>query len=264
MKIFLIFLMLTLSPVMAFARTEIIFASFKYTIGDNDTKNDAKRIAFMEAKRLLTEKVGVYIESETKVIDSMLSSDEIKSYTTAILKIDVVKEELQVTGETQAIIMTVKAEIDPDEVGRTLRKIHEDKSLQSKITEQQNNLSELEKRIRSLQDELKTVDSEKAIQLRKDRIVAFQQMSELDEIKLTIKNTTKTAIDNIELAMTPKEVKRLCGKPRSTHGYRDIHWNYGNVWVVFEGGIVGCIVENNIYNSIFSCASYRSSYKVVK
>jgi len=264
MKIFYICLMLTLLPVLAFARTETIFASFKYTMGDNDTKNDAKRIAFMEAKRLLSEKAGVYIESETKVIDSMLSSDEIKSYTTAIIKIDVVKEDFQVTGETQTIIMTVKADVDPDEVGRTLKKIHEDKSLQSKIKEQQNNLLEMEKRIKSLQNELTTVDSEKAVQLRKERAVAFQQMGELEKIKFTIQAATKTAIESIELAMTPDEVKRVAGNPRSSEKYGSLRWNYGKVWVVFEGGIVGCIVENDVYSITYSCDLYRKYKGVVK
>lgn len=264
MKTLLICLMLTFLPTMAFAKNETIFASFKYTLGDNDTKNDAKRIAFMEAKRLLAEKAGVYIESETKVIDSMLSSDEIKSYTSAILKIDVVKEELQITGETQTIIMTVKADVDTDEVGRTLRKIHEDKSLQKKIKEQQNDLLDLEKKIKSLQNDLTTVDSEKAIQLRKERAVAFQQMNELEKIKFTIQAATKTAIESIEVAMTPNEVKRVAGNPRSSEQYGSLRWNYGKVWVVFEGGIVGCIVGSDVYSITNSCDFYRKYKGVVK
>lgn len=114
MKILLsICLMLTFLPFAAYARTETIYANFKYTMGDNDTKNDAKRIAFMEAKRLLVEKVGVYIESETTVVDSILHRDEIKAFTAAILKVEVVKEDFQISGETQTVSMTVKSDVDP-------------------------------------------------------------------------------------------------------------------------------------------------------
>jgi len=129
--------MLTFLPFAAYARTETIYANFKYTMGDNDTKNDARRIAFIEAKRLLVEKVGVYIESETTVIDSTLHRDEIKAFTAAILKVEVAKEDFQIVGETQALSTTVKAEVDPDEVSRTLTKIHGDKTLQKKILAQQ-------------------------------------------------------------------------------------------------------------------------------
>lgn len=33
-----------------------------YTLGDSDTKSDAKKIAFIEAKRLCLEKAGSYIK----------------------------------------------------------------------------------------------------------------------------------------------------------------------------------------------------------
>ena len=44
----------------AYPASESVFASYKYTMGDNDTKNDAKRICFLEAKRLAVEKAGTY------------------------------------------------------------------------------------------------------------------------------------------------------------------------------------------------------------
>jgi hypothetical protein len=220
MKIFLICLMLTIFPPAVYAKTETIYASFKYTMGDNDTKNDAKRIAFMEAKRLLVEKAGVIVESETTVVDGKLSHDEIKTYTAAILKIEVAKEDFQITGETQAVTMTVKSEIDPDEVRRTLNKISEDKSLQKKIKEQQQNLIELEMRIQSLQSELAKADNEKALQLRKERSIVFQQMSKLEKIKFNIEKTTKTAMDVIERGMTKSEVKSVAGSPRTIDLYQ--------------------------------------------
>jgi hypothetical protein len=257
MKKTLAILLIVLLPVAADAKTETIFANFKYTMGDNDTKNDAKRIAFLEAKRLLVEKAGVFIESETKVVDGMLSHDEIKAFTAAVLKVEVVKEEFQITGETQTVIMTVKSEVDPDEVSRTLSKIHEDKSLQKKIMKQQKDLKELENRIRSLQAELAKVDSEKAIQLRKDRAVAFQQLGELEKIKFTIQAATKSAVDNVERGMTPSEVRKVAGIPRSKDACgRTLSWNYGKVWVMFEGGIVGCII--NVNNFTGNCGYYKT------
>lgn len=63
------------------ASKETIYASYKYALGDSDTKSDAKRIAFIEAKRLCLEKAGVYLESNTEVLNSQLSKDEIKTYT---------------------------------------------------------------------------------------------------------------------------------------------------------------------------------------
>lgn len=265
MKIFLICLMLTFMPVAAYARTETIFASFKYSIGDNDTKNDARRIAFMEAKRLLLEKVGVYIESETTVVDGMLNRDEIKAFTAAILKVEVVKEDFHISGETQTVTMTVKSDVDPDEVGRTLSKILEDKSLQKKIREQQNKLIEMENRINSLQSELAKVDSINAVQLRKERAVVFKQMGELEKIKFTIQSATKSALDNVERGMTPDDVRKIAGEPRSKDDCAGfISWNYGKVWVFFNGGVVGCIIDGDKFTRCVDCNYYRRFGGIVK
>ena len=77
-------------------------------MGDNDTKNDAKRICFLEAKRLCIEKAGTYIESNSKVINGKLTRDEIRTYAAAILKVEIVSEETKFIGENAAILMTVK------------------------------------------------------------------------------------------------------------------------------------------------------------
>ena len=55
--------------------------------------------------------------------------------------------------------------------------------------------------------------------------------------------------------MTPLEVKSLVGDPRSI-AYNDRFWNYGNVWIIFEGGVVSCIIHSRCYGKW----SKRDSY----
>jgi len=47
--------------------------------------------------------------------------------------------------------------------------------------------------------------------------------------------TNKAALETIELGMTPEEVIKLVGRPRSIDGP---NLNYGSVWIVVESGIV--------------------------
>lgn len=256
-KLLIIIMLLAFAPCTVYAITDTLSATFKYTMGDNDTRNDAKRIAFMEAKRRLSERAGVFIESETVVVDSQLSRDEIKSYTTALLKVVVEKEEFQVFGEHQSVTVTVKADVDTEEAARTLSKIKEDRTLQTKIKEQQAAVKELENKINRVQSELAQSDTDKAIQLRKERNIAFQQLSELEKIKFNIQNATKTALQVIERGMSPEEVRTVAGAPRSTAGLYDVEWNYGNVWVLFEGGLVRCLVDAVDYSTHTSCAGYQ-------
>lgn len=257
----------TLIPCWANAKTETIYASYKYVMGDNDTKNDAKRICFLEAKRLLIEKAGVFIESETTVTDFKLTKDEIKAYSAAILKVEIANEELKFNGETQTIFMTVKADVDTDEVQKILASFKEDKTLQRKIINQQEQLRAMENKLTQLQDKLRTVKPEDAVSLRKERNVIFDEMSEKEKIVFKIKASTQKAIDNIEIRMTPDEVLKVAGYARSIDGrcYSPYAaWNYGDVWVLFESGLVKCIVSADWYGDLNCYCSYFISPGILK
>ena len=247
-------------PSQSLAKTEIIYASHKSVMGDNDSKNDVRRMCFLEAKRKVLEKAGTYIESQTDVKDFQLSKDEITTYAAALLKVDVVKEEWKLVGENLAIFMTVKAEVDTDYVEQQLAKIQRDTSVKEKISEQQRQLQQLERKVVDLQKQLATANAPEAAPLRKERNVVFKEIDELEEKKILIlskiKTRTKDALKYIERGMTKEEVGSLIGNPRSTAWVAN-RWNYGDVWVVFGGGIVECIIHTKCYDRVSPCADSK-------
>ena len=243
-------------PSHSFAKTDVVYASYKYVMGDNDTKNDAKRICFIEAKRRCLEKVGTYIESETEVKNFNLTKDEIRTYAAALTKVEVANEEIKFEGESIAIYMTVKAEVDTNTIGKKIEQIRADRSLQTKITNQQQQIDALEKKIRGLQSELAATDYKKAIEIRKERKAAFDTLDEVSRIKYDMSKKTQLATENVEIGMTPQEVIRVAGPPRATSAG---HLNYGHVWVVFENGVVNCIVDARCFKSYFDFNDYRES-----
>ena len=173
----LLLLVLILIPSISHAKTEIIFADHKYVMGDNDSKNDARRMCFLEVKRKVLEKAGTYIDSHTQAKNYQLTKDEINSYAAALLKVETVKEEWKFVGENMAIFMTVKAEVDSSYIEKQLAKIKEDVSVQKKIKEQQSQLDELERRFLDLQKQLEKADSSKTLILRKESDEVFQEIA---------------------------------------------------------------------------------------
>lgn len=244
----------------AYPASESVFASYKYTMGDNDTKNDAKRICFLEAKRLAIEKAGTYIESSTEIKNFQLSRDEIRTFAGAIVKVDIASEEIKFVGENQVIFMTVKADVDIDSFREKVKQIKSDRELEKKVIDQQRQLQGMEDKLKDLQQQLKTKNVDEVITLRKERVEAFGKMDELEKIKFTIQASTKLATDNIQLWMTPDEVRKIAGAPRSVENYKP-SWNYGEVWVVYEGGIVDCIVRSQAFVVTYSCDLYRQYIK---
>jgi hypothetical protein len=246
------FYLLILNPVFA-QQSETIHASYKYTLGDNDTKSDAKKIAFIEAKRLCLEKAGTYLESNTEVSEFRLSRDEVRTYAAGILKVEIVSEEFKATGENLTLFMEVGAQVDLREVKESLKRVKEDKRFADKIRKQETQLQALEDEIRTLQRQLSSNNFGKTAKIRQDRKAAFTKLDELEQIKAEIKSKTTIAIDNIELGMTPQEVIRIAGEPRS----RAFHsFNYGNVWVIFGSGIVQCLVHAKDFSEGMTCYGY--------
>ncbi len=110
-------------------------------MGDNDSKNDARHMCFIEAKRKVLEKAGTFIESRTEIKKYRLSQDEIYAYSAVLLKIETVKEDWKFIGENMAIIISVKADVDTSYIDKQLTKIKTDTSVQEKIKDQHTNPS---------------------------------------------------------------------------------------------------------------------------
>jgi len=255
--------LLLIAPLASLAKAEIIYATHKYIMGDNDSKNDARRMCFLEAKRKAIEKAGTYIESLTEVKDARLTKDEVRAYSSALLKVETVKENWKMVGDNMAVILKVKADVDTSHILKQLSKIKGDSSVQVKIVAQQMRLKDLESKVVGLQKQLGRVDAPRAATLRKDRNVVFKQIDALESKKIAIlskiKATTRDAVKYIEQGMTKSEVKSLVGDPRSTdypiYQGGGMGWNYGDVWVVFQRDIVRCIVKSHCYRNSISCVN---------
>ena len=84
---------------------------------------------------------------------------------------------------------------------------------------------------------------------------AFGKIDELEKVKLDIKQKTTIAVQNIEIGMTESEVIKLIGQPRS-RSHQNL--NYGNVWLIFDGGVVRLLVDSRCF-TVWGWESYFNS-----
>jgi hypothetical protein len=90
-------------------------------------------------------------------------------------------------------------------------------------------------------------------------------MSELEKIKFTIQSATKSAIENVERGMMPDDVRKIAGEPRSQDKcLSQLNWNYGKVWVILIGGVVGCVIDADKFTRCGDCNYYRIKGGIVK
>jgi hypothetical protein len=166
-------------PALSLAETKIFSETHKYIMGDNDSKNDARRICFLEAKRKILDRAGVYIESRTEVKNYQLTKDEISAYSSVLLKVGIENEEWKLVGENMAVFLSVKAEVDTNSINKKLAEIKKDDDLKDRIIKQQNQLDKLEQRIAQLQKQLETKNKDKANSLRDERKKVLKNIEEI-------------------------------------------------------------------------------------
>jgi len=77
----------------------------------------------------------------------------------------------------------------------------------------------------------------------------------------TISKKTNKAYNNVIRSMTLSEVREVAGYERSSsYGYAGRDYNYGNVWIQIEDGVVGCIVKAGCNRTKCSYYGENSDY----
>jgi len=87
---------------------------------------------------------------------------------------------------------------------------------------------------------------------------------EVDQIVVRLKTKSdveniKPDVKNVELGMTPDEVIKVAGSPRYIIEWYtgNLKYNYGNVWVVIENGVVTCLVRSKHVEEYWGKSDYE-------
>jgi hypothetical protein len=236
-------------PTGAFAEVQTITATHTYTLGDNDSRNDARQLCFLQAKREVLEKAESFIRSHSVINNFELTKDQITSYSSAVLSVEIVKEDVGLSNDQNTLTLTVKADVDVDQVNTLLAAIVADKNLADRVAQQQQQIRELEGQVQTLNSRLSVATSDAANELRKERKVVFENIAGLDRIQLvateriarekeTIQQKTEMILKYVLRDMTPQEVLSLVGEPVkkglfSSSGF-GLNWYYGELWICFD------------------------------
>ncbi len=247
----------TALPVDAVNKT--ITVTHTYVMGDNDSRNDARRLCFLEAKRKVLELDGMFIQSSSEVKNFELTKDQITSYSAAILSVETLHESFDFTKGQNALTLTVKAEVDIEETTKQLAAIASDTSLQQQMNEQLKKLLQLEEVIKRTSAQLARATPDQAGELREERNVVFADLAGLEKVYMVAKERiTEERMMECDIAnkmqhyvldgMTKSEVSEILGEPfKKGQGIgADNVWYYGSSVVYFkENGRVNHHFPNN-------------------
>lgn len=238
------------------AEVKTLTAEHVYVMGDNDTRTEARRICFMQAKRKLVEQVGTYVEVLTEMSDFRLTRDEVRSFTAATMQVEVDEETFFMKDKSFAVRMKVRARVDGDAMRERLQTAARQRDDLVRMRERYDTTRRLEDKALAVQERLRTAPPEQAAPLRQERDAILGTLEETqaryDAIMQNRKTQAHYAERFVEADMTRSEVRSLLGEPRTIRRNGDSAtfecWNYGRVWVVFRDGLVVCRRESLSYS----------------
>jgi vacuolar-type H+-ATPase subunit I/STV1 len=203
------------TPVMA--QVQLLTVSHTYIMGDNDSRNDARQVCFLEAKKKVLERAGTYIQANVVVKDFQLSERQIQSYSAAVLSVQTTSEVFSSQGSSNSVTCNVSASVDIADVRQRIAAIAQDRSIQDRINNQQDRIQQLEGQVRQLNHQLKSAQPLAAVDLRKERNVAIGSIAELESLKIAAIQRMELKEQNLRFivkGMTKEEVRKIAGTPQ--------------------------------------------------
>lgn len=183
------FLFVTLS---AQAEVKTFTQTAEAFIGDNQTKNDARQLALLEAKRLALEQAGTFVSSLTVVKEAVVVSDQILAFTAGLAEAKVLKEDFFVEGESFGARVTAEVQVDTSVLEKELEHYRKN---QGALDSQQALLDEnkrLEDELKKLRSELAAAQSEQQVKtlnetLDKEVFQKIERNAKVQDVLLSLK-----------------------------------------------------------------------------
>jgi len=254
----LIFLFLAVSA--PNAAEQIITDEYTHIMSENETRNEARRICFREAKNKILKRVSDDLDRIELKGKKAFKRKDIDACLPVLLKIETTEEGWKFLDKKIEVAISVKTVVDYDYLIKRIRFVKNDKELQQNIQKNQKRLKDLEKEYTDLQKQLEAVDQDAVIPLRKKRQTISSEIDRLEEVKYLIASKTKLASDKIVTGMMIDEVISVAGQPRATATCEKPDFlNYGNIWIWINNGIV--IGKIPIEKWSGPCYRYSTTYR---
>lgn len=147
------FIMINLSS----AETLVFVEEYTYQASEADSKISSRAIALEQVKRLLLEKLGTYLESETEVKNFQLTKDQIVTLTAGIVRAEIIDEKWD--GKTY--FLKAKMTADPKDVATSIEKLRHDRQNIKELEETRKKAAEALREVERLKKELQIAKAEK-------------------------------------------------------------------------------------------------------
>jgi tetratricopeptide (TPR) repeat protein len=153
--VLLCFYFLLLFPFASLAKTVTFEEKYTYDASEADSKLTCRTISLLQVKRLLLEKLGTYIETNTEVANYQITKDEITALSAGIIKTEILEEK----WDGKIYSLTAKIDADPDSVAKAIKEMKGSREGEENIRKLENVNEKSIKQIKELKEELARIQN---------------------------------------------------------------------------------------------------------
>jgi len=135
---------------LAFAETKVFVEYYTYQASEADSKLSSRVIALEQVKRLLLEKLGTYLESETEVKNFQLTKDQIVILTAGIVSAEIIDEK----WDSKTYSLKAKMAADLKDVYNSIDRLRKDRQKTKELEETRKKADEALREVERLKKEL--------------------------------------------------------------------------------------------------------------
>jgi len=181
-----------------FAGMQTFEKDYTYEAGEADSKLSCRTISLEQAKRLLLEELGTYLESRTEVKNFQLTKDQITSLTAGAVKTEIVSE------AWDGRIYRLKARItaDPDEVAKAVKALRADRDKSAALEKSRAAAAQYLQEIEKLKKELASAQRDAAAAKRLEYSRTVNKLSAVDWYEQGLAHFRKGEMDQAARAFT--------------------------------------------------------------
>ncbi len=155
-KILAVLFCLISFPVIASANIVSFEENYVYDASEADSKLTCRTISLLEVKKLLLERLGTYVQSETEVVNLQLTKDEVTTLTAGVVKTEILEEK----WDGKSYFLTARVQVDPDSVAKMIDDLIKSGDGMEKIKKLETMNDDAVKRIEHLKAEMESAQND--------------------------------------------------------------------------------------------------------
>lgn len=229
------------------ARAEVFTATHSHVLSHEESRNEARQVCLLQAKRAIVEQAGTWVEVETRTENYRMTKDEIRTFAAALVEVVVTDEQFALEpgagGPQSVLTLTVRAEVDTESIPERVRQWQDEQrrteaEVPARVAGVEEALAGLQAELTELQalnDAAHTGEGPRAMTLG-------ERLLTRDVLAAERKRSTLLAWDLVEPGMSRAQVATLAEDPVQTFadgGY--VCERHGDAWVVYARGSVACV-----------------------